>query len=78
MIDESNIDVKVWPRAAALAEPLWSGPAHSGQGWYAADPRMQHWRNTLVRRGIPAEALQPLWCQQREAHACTLNQGVPQ
>ena len=78
MIDESNVDRKVWPRSAALAEALWTGPEGTKEGWYAADPRMQQWRNVLVQRGIPAEALQPQWCQQREAHACTLPTGTPQ
>ena len=78
MIDETNLDQKVWPRSAALAEALWSGPEGTRGGWYAADPRMQQWRNLLVRRGISAEALQPQWCQQRQAYACTLPGGTPQ
>jgi hexosaminidase len=80
MIDETNIDQKLWPRSAALAEALWRGPEATakGGGWYGADPRMQQWRHLLVRRGISAEALQPRWCQQREGHACTLNAGIPQ
>ncbi len=80
MIDQTNIDQKLWPRSAALAEALWRGPegTKSGGGWYGADPRMQQWRHLLVRRGIAAEALQPQWCQQREAHACTVHAGIPQ
>lgn len=75
MIDETNVHQKLWPRSAALAEALWSRPS---DGWFAADPRMQQWRNLLVRRGIPAEALLPLWCQQREAYACSVDYGSPQ
>lgn len=75
MIDGSNVHQKLWPRAAALAEALWTRPSSD---WYAADPRMQQWRHTLVRRGVPAEALQPQWCQQRGAYACTLDAGTPQ
>jgi hexosaminidase len=79
MIDHTNIDQKLWPRSAALAEALWRGPAETGvSGWYGADPRMQQWRNILVKRGVSAEALQPQWCQQREGHACTVNAGTPQ
>lgn len=78
MIDETNIDQKLWPRSAALAEALWSGMERTNLGWYAADPRMQQWRNILVKRGISAEALQPQWCQQRQGHVCTLNAGKPQ
>ena len=61
---------KLWPRSAALAEALWSSPVAGG--WYAADPRMQQWRNLLVLRGVPAEALQPQWCQQHGAYSCTI------
>lgn len=75
LIDDQNVHQKLWPRTAALAEALWSDPS---AGWYEADPRMQWWRNVLVARGVPAEALQPLWCQQRSPHACTLNAGEPQ
>lgn len=75
MIDGSNVHQKLWPRAAALAEALWT---HPSSNWYDADPRMQQWRHTLVNRGIQAEALQPQWCQQRGAYACTLDTGTPQ
>lgn len=73
--DSSNVQQKIWPRAAALAEALWSNPQ---DGWYAADPRMQLWRNTLVKRDISAEALQPLWCAQNGGYSCTLDAGQPQ
>jgi hexosaminidase len=58
----------------------YPGRADGGQvgGWYEAEPRMQRWRNRLVQRGVPAEALLPLWCQQRADHVCSLNQGTPQ
>jgi hexosaminidase len=73
--DDLLISQKVWPRSAALAEALWSDPQ---DGWYAADARMQQWRNKLVKRGIEAEPLQPFWCQQRAGDVCTLNSGTPQ
>ena len=87
MVDAANIEQKLWPRSAALAEALWGAAtvesaekAHdkrfrNGDGWYAADPRMQQWRKTLMARGVQAEALQPQWCEQRGAYACTINQG---
>ena len=73
--DDLLVSQKVWPRSAALAEALWSDPQ---DGWYAADSRMQQWRNKLVKRGIDAEPLQPMWCQQRAGDVCTLNSGTPQ
>lgn len=74
MVDDINLSQKLWPRSAALAEALWTNPKH---GWYEANARFQQWRNTLVQRGIAAEALQPLWCQQREGWVCSLNSGEP-
>lgn len=71
-IDESNVEQKVWPRAAALAERLWSDPDPKAEfGWAAADHRMQIHRDRLVKRGFGASALQPRWCLQH-AGVCTL------
>merc|ERR1711920_662387 len=67
---KENLEKQIWPRAAALAERLWSNPPGN---WYDADPRMQLMRERLVQRNISAEALQPQWCLRQEAHACTLN-----
>lgn len=75
MIDDENLSQKLWPRSAALAEALWSDPQH---GWYEAADRMLHWRNTLVKRGVHAEALQPQWCLQREQGVCSRDSGKPQ
>jgi hexosaminidase len=72
---EQTVEQKVWPRGAALAEALWSNPQ---AGWYAADPRMQLWRNTLVARGIGAEEIQPLWCAQSGPYSCTVDEGTPE
>ncbi len=66
--DDVNVQVKLWPRSAALAEALWSNPQ---EGWYGADPRMQQWRLRLVERDIAAEALQPTWCAREGGYACT-------
>ncbi len=75
MVDDVSVSQKLWPRSAALAEALWSDPQG---GWYEASPRMLLWRNLMVDRGIDAEAIQPLWCQQRAGDVCTLNNGTPQ
>lgn len=72
---DQTVEKKVWPRGAALAEALWSNPQ---AGWYAADPRMQLWRNKMVARGVSAEELQPLWCAQNGPYSCTVDMGVPQ
>jgi N-acetyl-beta-hexosaminidase len=79
LIDATNIEQKMWPRTAALAEALWGRvSAEKTATWYRADPRMQHWRTVLVQRGVNAEPLQTKWCQQRGAYACSLDQGIPQ
>lgn len=82
VINSDNLDLKLWPRSAALAEALWgrSSPSREAKtsSWYTADPRMQRWRDVMVQRGIHVEPLQTRWCQQREAYACSINSGTPQ
>ena len=79
MIDDTNIEQKLWPRTAALAEALWGRNMNNKtQSWYAADPRMQQWREVLKQRGISVEPLQTKWCSERGAYACTVNAGSPQ
>ncbi|XP_066992201.2 chitooligosaccharidolytic beta-N-acetylglucosaminidase [Anabrus simplex] len=63
--DESALDGRLWPRAAALAERLWSEPS---EGWRAAEHRMLNQRERLVKRGIAADTLQPEWCRQNEGY----------
>jgi len=63
LVDDSNIDSRVWPRAAAVAERLWSNPTSDSN---AAEYRMVAARDRLVQRGIQAEAVMPQWCQQNQ------------
>ncbi|RUS18181.1 glycoside hydrolase superfamily, partial [Endogone sp. FLAS-F59071] len=63
--DWTNLDSRLWPRAAAAAEVLWSGnfDADGVKRTLAnAQPRMMDWRYRLVARGILADPIQPLWC----------------
>ncbi|KAG8096980.1 hypothetical protein GUJ93_ZPchr0013g35465 [Zizania palustris] len=62
--DETVLDARLWPRAAAAAETLWSGNKDSsGKKRYAnATDRLNDWRHRMVQRGIRAEPIQPLWC----------------
>lgn len=65
LVDDNNIDPRVWPRAAAAAERLWSDPDDSAA---SAEPRFYQHRSRLVDRGIKAEALTPKWCFQNEGN----------
>ncbi|ORZ08159.1 glycoside hydrolase superfamily [Absidia repens] len=70
--DAAALDLRLWPRAAAAAEILWSGGKdENGKTRDIGDamPRMFDWRYRLVHRGIAAEPLQPLWCGQNP-HLC--------
>jgi hexosaminidase len=62
--DSMTLDMKLWPRAAAAAEMLWSGRYDSSgkqRDIGEAMPRMFDWRYRLVERGLRAEPIQPLW-----------------
>lgn len=61
--DSSTIDSRLWPRAAALAEVLWSEPE---EGWRDAEQRLLVHRERLVARGINSDRLEPEWCLQNE------------
>lgn len=61
--DEHTIDSRLWPRASALAERLWTNP---DEDWREAESRMLIHREELVQNGIAAEAIQPEWCVRNE------------
>ncbi|XP_009773022.1 beta-hexosaminidase 2-like [Nicotiana tabacum] len=62
--DSTVMDSRIWPRASAMAETLWSGNCDErGMKRYAeATDRLNEWRYRMVARGIGAEPIQPLWC----------------
>lgn len=70
-MDESTVDGKVWPRVSGLAERLWSNPA---EDWTHVEARLIYHRDRLVKRGIRADPIQPLWCKQNGG-ACAYNKG---
>lgn len=63
--DEHTLDSRLWPRASAMAERLWTNP---NAAWRQAETRMLTHREELVRNGIAAEALQPEWCLANEGN----------
>lgn len=62
--DPTVMDSRIWPRGSAMAETLWSGNKdENGMKRFAeATDRLNEWRNRMVKRGIGAEPIQPLWC----------------
>lgn len=55
-----GLDARVWPRAAALAERLWSDRAEGATRPVHA--RLDVQRSRLVARGIQAAPLWSMWC----------------
>ncbi|CAH1984734.1 unnamed protein product [Acanthoscelides obtectus] len=62
--DSASVDSRLWPRAAALAEAVWTSPANPS--WEAAEQRFLAHRERLVELGIGADAIEPEWCLQHE------------
>jgi len=60
-VDETNIESRIWPRASAIAERLWS--AQSQNNADEAKPRLITFRCTsLARRGIGAGPIMQDYC----------------
>ncbi|KAJ8916342.1 hypothetical protein NQ315_005037 [Exocentrus adspersus] len=66
-VDESSLDARLWPRAAAFAERVWSDPQLDTTTYSIQEDvytRLNTHRDRLVSRGLGAEALWPSWCAQ--------------
>tara|TARA_B110000208_G_scaffold148446_1_gene179113 strand:- start:716 stop:2494 length:1779 start_codon:yes stop_codon:yes gene_type:complete len=62
-VDATNALARVWPRAAALGELLWSpGSASSPHIPSRNVNRLARWGCRMHARGVPAEPVQPGWC----------------
>ncbi|XP_027128675.1 beta-hexosaminidase subunit alpha isoform X2 [Larimichthys crocea] len=55
-VDATNLSPRLWPRASAAAERLWSDEKQTSSV-EKASPRLQDFRCRLLRRGIQAEPL---------------------
>ncbi|KAL1500965.1 hypothetical protein ABEB36_006375 [Hypothenemus hampei] len=64
----NSLDSRLWPRAAAFAETLWTSPSTN---WEQAQERFLIHRERLVALGIDADEIQPEWCR-RNQHNCRL------
>ncbi|EZF74912.1 hypothetical protein H105_03469 [Trichophyton soudanense CBS 452.61] len=72
-VDDVNISPKFWPRAAALAELLWSGnrDKEGKKRTFLMTARINNFREYLVANGIGAAPLQPRYCL-KHPHHCDL------
>lgn len=72
-VDSISISQKMWPRAAALAELVWSGnrDAQGNKRTTELTQRILNFREYLLANGVQAEALMPKYCL-RNPHACDL------
>ncbi|XP_078599785.1 beta-hexosaminidase subunit beta-like [Branchiostoma floridae x Branchiostoma japonicum] len=60
-VDATNVVARMWPRASAMAERLWSPQTLTDAT--AASPRMEEHRCRMVRRGIRAQPQGPSYCK---------------
>ena len=60
-VDDTNFISRTWPRASAVAERAWSSEDTTDID--DAEARLGELRCKLVERGIPAEPLNPGFCQ---------------
>ncbi|KAF2871048.1 glycoside hydrolase superfamily [Massariosphaeria phaeospora] len=73
-VDDAVISSKMWPRAAALAELVWSGnrDANGNKRTTELTQRILNFREYLVASGVGAAPLMPKFCLQHP-HECDLN-----
>lgn len=69
LADAATLDAKLWPRAAALAERLWTDPDEPSSA-RGVEARFLAHRQRLLALGVRAEAVAPQWCQLRDGE-CT-------
>lgn len=71
--DSTVMIQKIWPRAAALSELVWSGNLDDTGMMRVSEmaPRILNFREYLVAQGFPASPLVPQYCLQHP-HACDL------
>ncbi|OAL46008.1 hypothetical protein IQ07DRAFT_192051 [Pyrenochaeta sp. DS3sAY3a] len=75
-VDDVVISQKMWPRAAALAELVWSGnrDANGNKRTTELTQRILNFREYLVASGVAASPLMPKYCLQHP-HECDLYQN---
>uniref|UniRef100_K9IYG5 Beta-hexosaminidase n=1 Tax=Desmodus rotundus TaxID=9430 RepID=K9IYG5_DESRO len=61
-VDSTNLVPRLWPRAGAVAERLWSNKAVTDPDF--ALKRLAHFRCELLRRGVQAQPISVGYCEQ--------------
>ncbi|CAG2169452.1 unnamed protein product, partial [Oppiella nova] len=64
-VDGTNLLARLWPRASAVAERLWSDPNHTND-IESAKFRLDQHRCRMLRRGIPAQPILNGFCGEYE------------
>lgn len=64
-VDENSLDSRVWPRAAALAERLWSDPAGSNIPKETVS-RFSIFHTRFLQLGLKSDTIFPTYCEQNE------------
>ncbi|XP_055389854.1 chitooligosaccharidolytic beta-N-acetylglucosaminidase [Condylostylus longicornis] len=62
-VDEQTLDGRIWPRAGAAAERLWSDPRVLESD---LEPRFLRYRQRLITRGVDPDAVVPKYCELNE------------
>jgi hexosaminidase len=72
-VDDTIVSQKMWPRAAALAELVWSGnrDANGKKRTTELTQRILNFREYLLANGVQAAPLMPKYCAQHP-HECDL------
>ena len=74
-MDEYAVEAKVWPRACAVAERLWSDPMDTT--WKDAEHRiLEQRRRMAIFRNIHADAIQPEFCRQNDGFCYPLTNRI--
>ncbi|XP_022911919.2 probable beta-hexosaminidase fdl isoform X1 [Onthophagus taurus] len=66
-VDEVSLDTRLWPRAAAFAERIWTDPKLEVDSYGISESvytRLSTHRERLISRGISVEAMWPQYCTQ--------------
>ncbi|XP_026324619.1 probable beta-hexosaminidase fdl [Hyposmocoma kahamanoa] len=62
LVDSHNVDYHLWPRAAAVAERLWSDIVANGSVTGDVYMRLDSHRWRMLIRGYNVQPIWPVWC----------------